>query len=96
MAKSRGLYAVVPIGAATNFSSDLEAFIDGLPDEELAGQLEEALDALDPGKRVEAILAEHDESFTDWTASSGAIDQRNVQWHGWPQSESRKTGMATY
>ena len=53
MAKSRGRYVPVPIGAATSFSGDLESFIDGLSDEELAGQLEEALDALDPGKREE-------------------------------------------
>ncbi len=81
MAKSRGRYEPVPIGATTNFSSDLEAFIDGLSDEELAEQLEEALDALDPGKRVAAILGEHDEFSSAWTKfRSERSKERALAW----------------
>ena len=67
MAKSRGRYEPVPISAVTDFSGDIEAYVDGLADDVLAEQLEEALDALDPQKRVDSVLEELGGNASNWS-----------------------------
>lgn len=83
MAKARGRYEPVPVAASSNFSGDLEVFIDKLSDEALAESLEEALDELDAKKAVEVILADRPEVFSEWMIfRADRAKERAVAWLG--------------
>ena len=81
MAKSRGRYEPIPITSASDFDSDLEAFIDSLTDRALAESLEETFDAFDPRRRVESILGDHPAVASEWsTIRSARAKTRAVAW----------------
>jgi uncharacterized protein UPF0158 len=61
-----GRYLSVPAASTFDFEDDMDAFLERVDDDDLAVALENALDDVNPSKRIEVLLGSHPEIAANW------------------------------